>query len=37
MHIDQFAPKFGMACKTIQRVFVADLKLFGPKKAELHV
>ena len=32
---DQFAPKFDMAYKTIQCVFVPNLKLFGSMKTEL--
>ena len=32
---DQFAPNFGMACKTIQRTSLPNLKLFGPTKTEL--
>ena len=34
---DKFAPNFGMACKTIQLVYVPNLKLFGPMKTELWV
>ena len=32
---DQFAPNFDVAYKTIQRVFVPNLKLFGPMNTEL--
>ena len=32
---DQFAPNFGMAYKTIQRVSVPNLKLFGSLKTVL--
>ena len=32
---DQFAPNFDMVCKTVQRVSVPNLKLFGPIKTEL--
>ena len=32
---DQFATNFDMASKTIQCVFVSNLKLFGPIKTEL--
>ena len=31
----QFAPNFDTAYKTIQRVSVLNLKLFGPMKTEL--
>ena len=33
---DQFAPNFGMVYKTIQRIFVPILKLFGPSETELE-
>ena len=33
---DQFAPNFDIACKTIQRVPVPNLKLFGPNKAQSY-
>ena len=33
---DQFAPNFVIAYKTIQRVSVANLNLFGPMKTELR-
>ena len=33
---DQFVPNFGMACRTIQRVYVPNLKSFGPVKTELQ-
>ena len=32
----QFAPNFGIAYKTIQRVSVPNLNLFGPVKTELR-
>ena len=32
---DKFVPNFDMACKTIQRVSVPNLKLFGPMETEL--
>ena len=32
---DQFAPNFDMVYKTMQRVSVPNLKLFGPMKTEI--
>ena len=33
---DRFVPNLGMAYKTIKRVSVPNLKLFGPTKTELR-
>ena len=33
---DRFVPNFGMDYKTIKRVFVPNLKSFGPMKTELR-
>ena len=35
MQIDQFSPKFVVACKTIQCISVLNLKFFGSMKTEL--
>ena len=35
VNYDQFAPNSGMACKTMQRVSVPNLRVFGQIKTEL--